>query len=203
MTLYKILGEDGFPCYGGFGKWTLPNSKRPGKWMPVIKNIELCNRGYHLVKPDGLLEWLGPTLYEAEGRGESKADTTKIVYAQARVIRRIEAWNDRNARLFAADCAARALQRWRERYRAKTSPVDVDPRSTAAVVAARQFARGEIESAAKNAAESAAWNAAKSAAKSAAWSAAESAEHKWQLDRLWMYLRGEEPTPVPLPEITK
>ena len=67
-------------------------------------------------------------------------------------------------RLFAADCAARVAH------------IANDPRSTAAIVAARAFARGEIDDAARAAAASAAARAAAlaagDAARDAAWAAA-------------------------------
>src|SRR3990167_2309553 len=185
VTLYKVLGDKGVAHHGGSGRWHLPHGKRPGKWMPAVKgDIALCSNGYHLIPATSLLEWLGPTLYEAEGRGDQQTDSTKLAFREARLIRKFEHWNDRNARLFAADCAARALNRWREDFKAKRLQQDVDPRSHAAVVIARQLAIGGVdeaawsaaESAARLAAESAAWSAAESAARlaaeSAAWSAA-------------------------------
>ena len=76
----------------------------------------------------------------------------------------------RRIRLFSADCAARVAH------------IANDPRSTAAIVAARQFARGEIGveqlNAARVAARAAAWGAravsaaARVAARAAAWDAA-------------------------------
>jgi len=218
VTLYKVLGNKGVAHHGGSGRWHLPHGKRPGKWMPAVKgDIALCSNGYHLIPATSLLEWLGPTLYEAEGRGDQQTDSTKLAFREARLIRKFEHWNDRNARLFAADCAARALNRWREDFKAKRLQQDVDPRSHAAVVIARQLAIGGVDeaarSAAESAAESAAWSAARlaarlaarsaveSAVESAAWSAAWSAEKAWQNDRLFQYLNGREPDAVPLPPL--
>ena len=48
-TIYKVLASDGTPCHGGSGKWFMPKGKRPGKWMPAIKDIQPCARGYHFV----------------------------------------------------------------------------------------------------------------------------------------------------------
>ena len=193
-TLYKVLDAAGSAFHGGNGSWHLPKGTRPGKWLSAVEGeIVLCSNGYHLIPADSLIEWLGPTLYEAEGRGDQQTDSTKIAFREARLIRRLEHWNHRNARLFAADCAARSLNRWREDYQAKRLRQDVDPRSHAAVVVARQLALGEVDEAAWSAARSAAWSAA---ARSAA-----AAERTWQNARLWMYLRGENPEPIPLPEM--
>lgn len=101
---------------------------------------------------------------------------------------------ERQARLFAADCAERAL--------ARVEPPD--PRSVAAVKAARDFAEGRIDSdelagawaaalapawatgraTERAAAWSAAWSAASAAARDAAWDA----EREWQAQRIDYYL---------------
>jgi hypothetical protein len=129
--------------------------------------------------------------------------------------------DDHRLRLFAADCAERALRRERAKGH------EPDPRSWAAVEAARRFARGEITrealgaargaawnaawnaargaarnaargaawnaagDAARDAAGDAAWNAARNAARGAAWNAAGNAERLWQIARLREYLRKE------------
>jgi len=69
--LYKVLDENGRACHGGKGEWFLPRKKRdgtwtPGKWMPKIENISLCERGYHLCRRQDLIYWLHPTIYEVE-----------------------------------------------------------------------------------------------------------------------------------------
>ena len=165
-TLIKILTTNGTPAHGGSGKWNLPHNGRPGKWMPEIKNVELCHRGYHVVTIGQSLEWLHDTAYEVEVRGETKSDYGKAVWGQARLLRRIETWNDRTLRLFAADYAAAAL----------VLVPHPGQRSVAAVTAARQFARGEIKreelAAARAAARAAAGDAAGVAAWVAAWDAA-------------------------------
>src|SRR3954470_9322122 len=79
-TFYKVLAEDGSACQGGHGHWSLPIGKRPGKWMPKIDNPVPCQRGYHVCKGAAdLIEWLGPTIYVAEIRGEQQRDTDKTV----------------------------------------------------------------------------------------------------------------------------
>src|SRR3990167_7033730 len=64
MKFYKVLSADGSPFHGGKGAWSLPHGKRPGKWMPEIKGIVPCERGYHLVSRGQLLKWLGPAIFE-------------------------------------------------------------------------------------------------------------------------------------------
>ena len=165
-TIYKVLASDGTPCHGGSGKWFMPKGKRPGKWMPAIKDIQPCARGYHFVNLEQLPTWLGPTLYEVEVRGQVTHLADKSVAEQARLIRKVEIWNDKTLRLFAADCAEHVLGIYE-----RVCPKDDRPRK--AIQAARDFANGLID---RNAAHAAA-HAAHAAANAAysAYSAAEAA----------------------------
>ena len=151
MTYYKVLAADGVSSYhGGLGKWFIPKGKRIGKWMPAIKDIRPCERGYHFVNIEQLPQWLGPTLYEIEVRGQIIHQADKSVAEQARLIRKVETWNDKTLRLYAADCAERVLGLYEKQY-----PKDDRPRK--AIQAARDFANGLIT---KDAAAKAATNAA-------------------------------------------
>ena len=151
MTYYKVLAADGVsPQHGGLGKWFIPKGKRMGKWMPAIKDIRPCERGYHFVNIEQLPQWLGPTLYEIEVRGQIIHQADKSVAEQARLIRKVETWNDKTLRLYAADCAERVLGLYEKQY-----PKDDRPRK--AIQAARDFANGLIT---KDAAAKAATNAA-------------------------------------------
>src|SRR5579885_766228 len=105
MTLYKILNEDGTPYWGGKGKWHLPKCGKPGKWMPPIKDISLCEHGYHVLKPEMLLYWLGPVIFEVEVHGAEIWQDDKGVVEQARLVRKLSAWNEQTARLLACDYA--------------------------------------------------------------------------------------------------
>ena len=160
-TLYKVTGEEGKACHGGSGSWNLPHGKRAGKWMPEVTGpVVPCSNGYHLARRKDLIEWLGPVIWIAEGNGDCVKDDFKVVYRRARLISRVEHWNDISARLFAADCAERALK------------IANDKRCDAAVEAARLFAFGLIDDNARDAARDAAWDAAGAAARDAAWDAA-------------------------------
>ena len=192
MTLYKITGENGESFHGGTGKWTA------GKWrtIPAKSKIVPCVTGFHLVEAKDLVSWLGPVIWEAEYEGESVDHGDKIVVRKARVTRKLDTWNERTARLFAADCAEHVLSLFEKRY-----PDDKRPRETIGV--ARRFARGEATreeldaardaawDAARAAAWNAAWAAARAAARDAAWNAARDAETSWQTVRLLQYLNGE------------
>jgi hypothetical protein len=88
--LYKILSKTGQPCNGGKGKWSLPPK---AKWMPVVDDILICHRGYHLVKSKYICNWIGKgnRLFLAEWRGVilSDVDNTKYCVSQARLKRKI------------------------------------------------------------------------------------------------------------------
>jgi hypothetical protein len=139
MKIYKVLASDGVsPHHGGSGKWFVPKGKRPGKWMPVIKDIQPCERGYHFVNLEQLPTWSGPTLYEVEVRGQVIHRADKSVAEQARLIRKVETWNEKTLRLFAADCAEHVLGIYERVY-----PKDDRPRK--AIQTARDFANGLID----------------------------------------------------------
>ena len=170
MKLYKVLGKGGVSCNGGSGKWFLPKDDKPGKWMPPIKGkLKPCENGYHLCRFENLLEWINEEIYEAEGRGENIECDNKIVFGEARLLKKLESWNEKKARLFAAECAEHVLPIFEKEY-----PQDDRPRK--AIEAARDFANGKIDAAARN------------AAGVAAWAAAGAAECKWQLKKLAQYL---------------
>ena len=198
-TLYKVLDHNRQPCHGGARRWP-----EPGKWRSVRGALEPCANGLHLCREQDLVQWLGPEIWTAEYDGERVEAGNKIVVRRARLISRVETWTERTARLFAADCAERVLPIYEASY-----PDDTRPRE--AIAAARAYARGEIDAAARDAARDAAGDAARDAAgdaardaawaaardaagdvaRDAAWAAAWDAERKWQTARLMQYLRGE------------
>jgi hypothetical protein len=166
MTLYKVLNDDGSAFHGGIGKWPLPNGK-PGEWMPKLdeKKLSPCEYGYHLVKREHLVQWLGPAIFEAECHPNAPFiyDSTKGVTSQARLVRRLD-WGEKKQRLFACDCAERVLPIFE-----KKQPNDKRPR--AAIEVARRHATGQ--------ATDKELDAAMAAAMAAAWDAAWAARDAW------------------------
>ena len=152
-----------------------------------------------------MLKWLGPAIFETEYRGDRVDDDNKIVVREARLLRQLDTWNDRTARLFACDCASQALPIFEKQH-----PGDNRPRQ--AIETARRFANGQAThnelaaaraaawAAAKTATGDAAWAAARAAARDADWAAARdaardaaraaarAAEREWQTKRLMQYL---------------
>lgn len=156
-------------CNGGNGAWHRPHGNRPGKWMPNIPDLEPCVSGYHVCDDTtDLLSWLGPDIWIAEWRGDSVRDADKRVVSQARLIRHVDAWNERTARLFAAACAEDVLPIWEAQH-------PDDDRSRQSIAVARRFAEGEASRDELAAAWAAAWAAAGAAARAAAWAAARDA----------------------------
>jgi hypothetical protein len=211
---YKLLNEDGTTPLLGF-QWPMPKGDKPGKWLPPIEGKLIpCGNGYHVLRLEDLLEWYGRILVEVEIKRRAVRSGNKSVVRQARVVRVISGWNDRNLRLFAADCAERVLPIWEKQH-----PKDMRPRE--AIKAARAFVNGKITfsdwAAARSAARSSSFDAFGTAACAAAQSAvcasaqasAQAAaqasarndpgkhhtsyavEWKWQKERLKEYIEGE------------
>jgi len=170
MKAYKFTQANG-ETYNGFA-WPLPTADGPGEWVEVglkarkaLTADDLCTgRVLHATDSAHLLDWLDAEMYEVEideSRGVIVAD--KIGFRRGRLVRRIEAWNERTARLFACDCAEDALQ-----Y------ADLDSRETleCAIYVARCYADGEATKEELAAAWAAAWAAAEDAARDAARDAA-------------------------------
>lgn len=171
-TRYKVLGEKGRAHHGGTGTWPLPTGKRPGKWLEVQGRLEPCKRGLHLCRRTDLVHWLGPTIWIAEAdETELLTQRDKVVVRRARLITRLETWNDATARLFAADCAKDAVRRCRK------AGITVDKRVDECIRVVYRYARGEATEAERSAAGSAAYSAAGSAAP--------------QTKRLFEYLDGK------------
>jgi len=135
---YKFLNLDGTAYHGGHGQWALPTNGQPGTWMPpIVGDLIPCQHGYHLCRRGDLIHWLGPTLWVAEARWDQIVHTDKVVVRQARLLHRIETWTERTARLFACECAERALKRERAAGR---EPAEASWQS---IAVAKRFAFGE------------------------------------------------------------
>ena len=186
---YKTLTANHKGPYSGFDYTPyLPKHGKPGKWLPSVSRLEMCERGYHTTDAQHLVFWLEVEVYEVEVRGEILEGDDKCAAQQIRLVRKVENWNERTARLFACDCAEHVQHIWRKGY-------PDDNRPQAAIDTARKFANGEATAEEMAAAWAAAWAAAGDAARAAAWAAARdtarAAEEQWQLERLMQYLNGE------------
>ena len=169
MNAFKFTRANG-TTHDGF-QWPLPTADGPGEWVEVGKRArkaltakDLCSgRVLHATDSAHLLDWLNAEMYEVEideSRGVIVAD--KIGFRRGRLVRRIEAWNERTARLFACDCAEDALQ---------YADTGARPTLECTIYVARCYADGE----ASKEELAAAGDAARAAARAAAWDAARAA----------------------------
>jgi hypothetical protein len=181
-TLYKCLKEGREATYIDGFIYPAPNGKRPGKWLPPIADIEACRRGYHVCRVSDILEWCAAELWVVEVRGDRVDSDDKVVVGQVRLLRRVDDWQ-KILRLLAADCADRALSLY--------GGDKVDPRSWAAVDAARDHAHGRITDEQLAAARAAA---------RAVWDTAWAAEKSWQTSRLAEYMTLGVDGVTPMPE---
>ena len=185
-TYYKFTKADGSPCNGGSGRWSLPRGKRPGAWWKIDGDIRPCSNGLHLCRAQDLTAWMNEALWEVEVHANSEiiVANEKVVVRQARLLRRIDTWNDRTARLFAVHCAARVLPIFK-----KAAPKDRCVRDC--LIVAHKFAMGtatqadldaarDAAGAARDAVAGAAAGAARDAAGVNAWNATMVGAKKWQ-----------------------
>jgi hypothetical protein len=104
VIAYKFLRSDGTGVFTRFA-WPLPDGA-PGEWVeaPIVP----CRSGIHACRRNDLPLWLGRELYEVELAGEIVEERTKVVASRARLVRRIDAWDDALRAAYTRDCADRA-----------------------------------------------------------------------------------------------
>ncbi len=155
-----------------------------GAWIEHTGKLELCKTGLHASEDilDSLQYAPGAVMCRVECEGDIVRDTDKLVCTRRRVEWLVDGTS--LLRLWACDCAERALTREREAGR------EPDARSWRAIEVARGFAAGtatrEELAAASDAASdaaSAAWDAARDAASAA--SAAARAAARAARDAAW------------------
>lgn len=105
MIAYKFLRRDGTGAFTGH-PWPLPGADGPGAWVeaPVVP----CRSGIHACRVTDLPLWLGRELYEIDLDGDVVEERTKVVASRARLLRRIDAWDDALRAAYTRDCADRA-----------------------------------------------------------------------------------------------
>jgi hypothetical protein len=154
--------------------WTAGSGNEPlwivGETRQIKQSPVLCVRGYHASQDilDALRYAPGPVACLVEPLGEIVHGGDKLVSQGRRLIAGRDC--SRELRLFACDCAERALIRERDAGR------EPDPRSWAAIEVSRRYADGQ------------ATDDELAAARDAAWAAARDAERAWQRERLTWYL---------------
>ena len=202
VRAFHFLNVDMTSGYGNEPPWSVGERRE----LPKGQRPILCERGYHSCRTwlDALTYAPGPIACIVEIPSRVSRDTDKQVGRWRRLIAAVDA--SKQLRLFACECAERALKGEREAGR---EPAEV---SWQAIEVARQFANGEATAEELRAACSAAYSGADTAyraayaaasaaaraayaaysaadaAASAAGSAAATAAYKWQGLRLAEYL---------------
>jgi hypothetical protein len=159
---YKFIRK-GFKSENGNTKWKI------GKWQKPIKDLVICERGYHCSKTiyQAFSYVQGEILCQVECKGKKLKGTDKEVWENQRVVRAWK-WTKKDSVALSIYAAELCLKNFEKVY-----PDDKRPRE--AIEAAKKFLKYPTK-ANKKAAWSAAESAAESAARSAAWSAESAAE---------------------------
>lgn len=155
MLAYHFLLEDMTAGQGNEPPWIV------GEERVYDGALVLCRSGYHWSPTwyDALANAPGPVASIVdvdESVAEIQGGSLKGVSRRRKLITMRNV--DRELRLFACDCAERALQRERD------AGLEPDHRSWRAIAVARSFANGEASSRDLAAASAAAWAAASAAA---------------------------------------
>jgi hypothetical protein len=108
MLAYKVL-RDGKSEFTGW-RWPLPDADQPGEWVHADGPIALCVNGIHASTPDQLPHWLGTELWEIELGGDILEDEAALVASEARLLRRVDAWDEAMRQRFAEMCLERARE---------------------------------------------------------------------------------------------
>lgn len=106
MRAYKVL-RDGRSEFTGW-QWPLPSPEQPGEWVHASGPIALCVNGIHAATAEQLPHWLGTDIWEIELGGNVVREEAALVASQARLLRRVEAWDETTRRRFAEMCLHRA-----------------------------------------------------------------------------------------------
>jgi hypothetical protein len=99
VIAYKFLRSDGTSVFTSF-HWEV------GRWVEA--RVEPCRSGIHACRPGDLPYWVGRALYEVELDGEITEEATKVIAPRARLVRRIDAWDDALCDAYTRMCADRA-----------------------------------------------------------------------------------------------
>jgi len=161
MAYYKFLTSEHKGEYSDYDySEYLPKENESGAWLPTVETLSICESGYHCFEPKDILSWINAELWEVEVGGDVLKGDKKLCAQQIRFIRKIEAWNEKTARLFACWCVR---QIWH---------LLADERSKNAVIVAEKYANGEATESELAAARAAARAAAGDDARAATWAAA-------------------------------
>lgn len=103
MSAYKFLASGAVGLFSRH-KWPTPAGDVPGEWVRVEGELRPCLNGIHACSASRLVEWLDEELWEIELDGSVLEDDGELMAPAARLLRRIEGWNEGCARAFVSHC---------------------------------------------------------------------------------------------------
>jgi hypothetical protein len=103
VIAYKFLDAGGVGPFTGF-RWPV------GEWVEA-GGVDPCVQGVHACRVRDLPVWLGHELWEIELAGEVVEQERKLVGERGRLLRRVDAWDERVAQEFGRFCARRTRRR--------------------------------------------------------------------------------------------
>lgn len=145
---------------------------KPGVWLRAEGPLAVYQNGIHACREGDLIYYINEELWTIDLDPEMDEKNSQVASRAGCLLEQVTTWNDRTARLFAADCAERVLHLFEAAY-----PDDDRPRK--AIETARAYANGLATAADLEAARSGATAASgvgePDAAGIAAWTAASAA----------------------------
>ena len=109
MKTYKFLAAGAIGAFSGF-KWPEPRGDAPAAWVEAEGPLALCARGAHLCRPSDLAHWLHDELWETEAGGEQVEGLDCLLAQRARLVRRIDGWQQGGAARFTEACMQHAAE---------------------------------------------------------------------------------------------
>jgi hypothetical protein len=128
-------------------RWPRPVAPSPGGWLDGGTPLVQCERGVHLARKEELAHWLHDELWLVEYDGAAEPGSDCLIVERARLLRRIEAWDEPMAMRFAVAARDHLVE-----LAARAAPEAYD--RVAAIIgdASRRVALGAMAMAAYNAA---------------------------------------------------
>jgi mRNA-degrading endonuclease toxin of MazEF toxin-antitoxin module len=107
MIAYKFLRPGAVGPFSGFA-WPAPDHRTPGPWVAGRGAPEPCRAGVHGCLAADLPWWIHEELWIAEFDQPVTVAGRKVVSSRARLVRRVDGWDEQTSRTFAEACARRA-----------------------------------------------------------------------------------------------
>ena len=110
MTAHKFLARGAIGPLTGFA-WPVPPEGRPGAWVEADGALEQCSRGVHVCRTSDLAHWIHDELWELETSGDEIEGLDCVVVQRARLVRRVDGWEEDGRQRFAGACVDHATAR--------------------------------------------------------------------------------------------